>query len=199
MNLHSQQKHSLERLNITQYYDRCQWWVSGKLDKDTIAYISHVPYSAKLWCGQTLANLANCLSIAKYNPPKFSKLCTVICLVLILPKFNTLKFLWRLIRQSLAPPKVSAIRYNYSECSILELSGVTFGSKLFLCGFYNATYINIMASNFIREAAIFFHYHISMAIYWDTIHTCSLYGHSCSIPIVAQISGEIWNIETLLP
>ena len=68
-------------------------------------------YSAKLWCCQTLANLAICLSIAKFNPPKFSKLCTMIHLVFISPKFSTSKFLMRPIRQSLAPPKFSTIRY----------------------------------------------------------------------------------------
>ena len=69
---------------------------------------ANIPYSAKLrWC-QTLAN---CLSFAKYNPPKFSKLCTMIHLVLVLPKFNTSKFIWRLIHPSLTPPKFSAIRY----------------------------------------------------------------------------------------
>ena len=58
-----------------------------------------------------MANFADCLSFAKYNPPKFSKLCTMIHLVLVSPKFNTSKFIWRLICQSLTPPKFSAIRY----------------------------------------------------------------------------------------
>ena len=56
---------------------------------------------AKLWRIWRIAFLS----------PKFSKLCMMIHLILVSPKFNTSKFLCRLIRHSLAPPKFSAIWY----------------------------------------------------------------------------------------
>ena len=75
-------------------------------------HAANISHSAKLWWWQTLANLENYLSIAKYNPPNYKKLCTMIHVVLVLPKFNLPKFPCRLIHQSLAPTNFNAVQYS---------------------------------------------------------------------------------------
>ena len=51
-----------------------------------------MPYIAKLWWCQSLVNLVNYLSIAKYNPPNYA---WMIHIVLVSPKFNLIKLPWR--------------------------------------------------------------------------------------------------------